>query len=60
MQSAIGKQRILDALADLAGDASIEGAMERLYFLAKIEKGLAQLDASQGLDHEEIRLRLGS
>jgi hypothetical protein len=60
MQSAIGKQRILDALADLADDASIEDAMERLYFLAKIEKGLAQLDASQGLDHEEIRPRLGT
>lgn len=59
MQSAVGKQRILDALNDLADDASIEDAMERLYFLAKIEKGLAQLDAGESIDHEEVKRRVG-
>ena len=59
MQSTAGKQRILDALNDLAEDASIEEAMERLYFLAKVEKGLAQLDAGQSIDHEEVKRRVG-
>jgi hypothetical protein len=53
MERVTSKQRILDALADLADDVSIEDAMERLYALAKIEKGLAQLDAGQSLGHEE-------
>ena len=59
MQAVATKQRILDALSDLAEDASIEDAIERLYFLAKAEKGLAQLNAGQSLDHDEVKRRLG-
>lgn len=39
MERVISEQRILDALADLADDDSIEEALERLYVLAKFEKG---------------------
>jgi predicted transcriptional regulator len=56
MQSTAGKQRILDALNE---DASIEEAIERLYFLAKIERGMTQLDAGQSIDHEEVKRRVG-
>jgi predicted transcriptional regulator len=59
MQTVATKQRILDALNDLADDASIEDAIERLCFLAKAERGLAQLDAGQSLDHDEVKRRLG-
>jgi predicted transcriptional regulator len=59
MQAAAPKQRILDALSDLAEDASVEEAIERLYFLAKTEKGLGQLDAGESLDHEEVKRRAG-
>jgi predicted transcriptional regulator len=59
MRSVAGKQRILEALNDLAEDASIEEAIERLCFLAKIERGLAQLDAGQSLDHEDVKRRVG-
>ena len=59
MQAVATKQRILDALDDLAEDASIEDAIERLYFLAKAEKGLTQLDAGQSLDHDDVKRRLG-
>jgi predicted transcriptional regulator len=59
MQSVATKQRILSALSDLAEDASIEEAIERLYLLAKADKGLAQLDAGQGLAHDEVKRRLG-
>jgi predicted transcriptional regulator len=59
MQAVANKQRILDALSDLADDATVEEAIERLYFLAKVEKGLAQLDAGQSLDHDEMKRRFG-
>ncbi len=53
------KQRILEAVEQLPPDATVEDAMERLYFLAKIERGVAQADAGQTLSHEEVRARLG-
>ncbi|HEX2568005.1 MAG TPA: hypothetical protein VH877_00515 [Polyangia bacterium] len=53
------KQRILRALEDLPDDATVEDAMERLYFLAKVDKGLAQLDAGHALDHDEVKRRFG-
>jgi predicted transcriptional regulator len=59
MGSTAGKQRILEALNDLPENATVEEAIERLYFLAKVEKGFAQLDAGQGLDHEEVKRRAG-
>lgn len=59
MRSVAGKRHILDALASLPDDASIEEAIERLCFLAKIEKGLTQLDAGQALDHDEVKRRIG-
>jgi predicted transcriptional regulator len=39
-------------------DASFEEAMERLHFLAKIERGLAELDAGKGIPHSEVEARL--
>jgi predicted transcriptional regulator len=33
--------------------------MERLYFLAKIERGLEQADAGKTMSHEEVGRRLG-
>ena len=53
------KERVLEAVESLPPDATIEDAMERLYFLAKIERGLAEADAGLGIPHEEVRKRLG-
>lgn len=53
------RERILDALRDLPQDATFEDAIERLVFLAKIDIGLAELDAGKGIPHEEIKRRLG-
>lgn len=52
------KQRILEAVEALPADATIEDAMERLYFLAKIQRGLEQADAGDTLTHEEAKERL--
>lgn len=48
------KQRILDAVDGLPADATIEDAIERLVFVAKVERGLAQAEAGQLIPHAEI------
>ena len=49
------KEKVLQAVQDLPDDASIEDAMERLLFLAKIEKGLQQADAGQTISHAQVK-----
>jgi len=52
------KKRVLDAVRDLPDDATVEDAMERLYFLAKVEEGERQADARQTVSHEEAKRRV--
>jgi hypothetical protein len=40
-------------------DATIDDIIERLVFLAKIETGLAELDRSESVRHEEAQQRFG-
>jgi len=60
MAEASPKDRILEALRDLPPDATVDDAIERLVFLARIEEGLAQLEAGQGVPHEEVKRRFGA
>jgi predicted transcriptional regulator len=53
------KERLLEAVQKLPPDATVEDAMERLYFLAKIERGVQQADEGKTLSHEDIRARFG-
>ena len=53
------RDRIIHALEDLRPDTTIEEAIERLVFLAKIDAGLAELDAGKGVPHDEAKRRLG-
>ncbi len=59
MPSQTTRDRILEALQDLPSDATFDDAIERLVFLAKIDAGLAELDAGKGVSHEEVKQRLG-
>jgi len=52
------KERVLEAVRALPEDATVEDAMERLYYLAEVEEGLQQADAGQTVDHEEARRRV--
>ena len=52
------KQQVIEAVEALPADATIEDAMERLYFLAKIQRGLEQADAGETLTHEQAKERL--
>lgn len=53
------KQRILDAVQRLPADASFDDVMERLYFLYKIERGLADADAGRVIPHAEVKRQFG-
>jgi len=41
----------------LPADASIEDAMEKLLFLAKIEKGIHQADAGKTIPHNRVSMQ---
>ena len=58
MSASSAKQRVLEAIEKLPPDATVEDAIERLVFLAKIERGIAQLDAGKGMPHSQVKQRL--
>jgi len=52
------KQQILKAIEELPDDAGVEEALDRLYLLYKIEKGLRQADRGEFLSQEQVRERV--
>ena len=53
MASQTVKQKILQAVELLPDTATLEDAIERLCFLAKVEEGLRQSDAAETVPHDE-------
>ncbi len=51
------KQRALEAIQALPDGATIDDAIERLCFIAKIEEGLRQSRAGQVVSHDEVKRR---
>lgn len=60
MPSGTEKQRVIQTLEALPEDATIEDAIERLCFMAKVEEGLRQSEAGQVVPHEEILKQFGA
>jgi predicted transcriptional regulator len=52
------KQKILQALDQLPDNATVEDAIERLCFLAKVEEGLRQSERGETVSHQEAKQRL--
>lgn len=52
------KEQVLEAIRSLPEDATLEDVFERLYVLLKIEKGLAQIAAGEGIPHAEAKARM--
>ena len=52
------KEQMVKAIQELPEDASVDEAVDRLYLLEKIERGIAQADAGQTVSHEEALRRL--
>lgn len=49
------KEKMLKAFNELPDNASIEDAMERLLFLAKVERGLQEADFGRTLSHSRVK-----
>ena len=54
------KQRAIEAIKSLPDQATIEDAIERLRFIAKIEEGIRQSDASRLVSHDEVKKQFAS
>ena len=48
------KQRIIEFIERLPDDVTVEQAIYKLYFWQKVEAGLRELDAGDGIPHEEV------
>jgi predicted transcriptional regulator len=48
------RERIREVADRLPPDATIEDAIERLVFLTKIDRGLAEANAGRLMDHDEV------
>jgi predicted transcriptional regulator len=49
------KQLLREAVERLPEDATVEDAMDRLYFLSKVARGLQAADRGDVVPHEEAR-----
>lgn len=58
MPATLTKGDIVQAIAGLPDDATVDDAIERLLFLSKIEQGLAEAARGETIPHEEVRRRM--
>jgi len=49
------KQRAIEAIRSLPDNATLEDAIERLCFIAKVEEGLRQSEAGELVPHEAVK-----
>ncbi len=52
------KEQILKAIQELPQDASIEDAMEKLYLIYKVDRGIKQADAGEKISQDEAKKRM--
>jgi predicted transcriptional regulator len=57
MSESSAKTKVLETLSQLPSNATVEEAMERLYFLAKIERGMEQAESGRTVAHDEVKRR---
>jgi predicted transcriptional regulator len=52
------KEAVIEMIKRLPEDASVPDIMAELYFRNKVDEGLRQLDAGQGIPHDEAKRQL--
>ena len=52
------KEQMIRLIQALPEDATVEDAMERLYLLYKVERGMSQAHAGKTISQEEARRRM--
>lgn len=53
------KQLAIEVIESLPEDASLDDVMERLYFIAKVQRGLTQIEEGRVVPHEQVKRRFG-
>lgn len=54
------KKLVLDLVNELPDETSLAEIVDRIEFLAAIQKGLGQLDRGEGIPHEEVKRQLAT
>lgn len=52
------KEAVIEMIRRMPDDASVADIMAELYFRQEVDEGLRQLDAGEGIEHEEAKQRL--
>jgi hypothetical protein len=58
MSSATTKEAVIEMIQRLPDDVTVADIMAELYLRQKVDEGLRQLDASEGIYHEDAKKRL--
>jgi predicted transcriptional regulator len=54
------KEIVLETIRSLPDDCSLDEIIERIEFVAAVQKGLDQLDRGEGIPHEQVKKQLAS
>ena len=54
------KEIVLETIRALPDDCSLEEIVERIEFMAAVQKGLDQLDRGESIPHDEVKRQLAS
>ena len=49
------KEKVLEVLKRLPEDAALEDVIERLCFVVKVERGLAEAEKGQTIPHADVK-----
>jgi predicted transcriptional regulator len=52
------KEKIIQAVEAFPANTTFEETMERLLFLAKVERGIKQANAGETISHTEVKERM--
>jgi predicted transcriptional regulator len=52
------KEAVIEMIRRMPDDATVPDIMNELYVRQKVEAGIQQLDAGEGVEHEEAKKRL--
>jgi len=52
------KQQVIEMIQALPDESTIDDIMAELYFRAKVDSGLKELDSGQAVPHETVKERL--
>jgi predicted transcriptional regulator len=59
-ESMTQKQLVLEAIEKMPDNTPMSEIVERVEFLAAVQKGLDQLDRCEGIPHDEVKRQLAS